>query len=104
MIRYNVQLEKQDMTLRTLLALGLSIGVCGSVWAADPKPAAPAAEKKKEMPTFLTVEEAGADYKVQGEYGEAEAGEGGFGGEGVGLWGGKVRGGVFSGGVAGGGG
>jgi hypothetical protein len=52
------------MTLRTtLLVLGLSVGICGSVFAADPKPP----EKKKEMPTFLTVEDAGPDYKVQGE-------------------------------------
>ncbi|MDB5323831.1 MAG: hypothetical protein JWN40_5462 [Phycisphaerales bacterium] len=89
------------MTLRTMLALGLSLGMCGSVWAADPKPPAAAPEKKKEMPTFLTVEEAGPDYKVQGEYGDAEAGKAKFGVQVIALSDDKFRAVVYPGGLPG---
>jgi hypothetical protein len=86
------------MTLRTtLLVLGLSVGICGSVFAADPKPP----EKKKEMPTFLTVEDAGPDYKVQGEYGEAEAGKAKFGVQVIALSDDKFRAVVYPGGLPG---
>jgi hypothetical protein len=89
------------MTLRTtVLAVGLSVGICGSVWAADAKPAA-APEKKKEMPTFLTVEDAGPDYKVQGEYGEAEAGKAKFGVQVIALSDDKFRAVVYPGGLPG---
>ena len=89
------------MTLRTtVLAVGLSVGICGSVWAADAKPAA-APEKKKEMPTFLTVEEAGPDYKIQGEYGEAEAGKAKFGVQMIALSDDKFRAVVYPGGLPG---
>src|SRR3954467_9124527 len=90
------------MTLRTLLALGLSLGICGSVFAADPKPPAAAApEKKKELPTYLTVEEAGPDFKVQGEYGEAEAGKAKFGVQVIALADDKFRAVVYPGGLPG---
>src|SRR6476620_10763288 len=96
------------MTLRTVLALGLSLGVCSHcALAADPpKPAAgqPAAkppEPKKEKPTFLTVEEAGPDYKLQGEYGAAEAGGAKFGVQVIALGDDKFRAVIYPGGLPG---
>jgi len=82
------------MKLGIALALGLSLGVCGWVSAAD-KPA------KKEMPTFLTPEEAGPDYKIQGEYGEAEAGKAKLGVQVIALSDDKFRAVVYPGGLPG---
>ena len=84
------------MKLGTVVALGLSLGVCGWLSAADKAP-----EKKKEMPTFLTVEEAGPDYKIQGEYGEAEAGKAKFGVQVIALSDDKFRAVVYPGGLPG---
>jgi hypothetical protein len=89
------------MTLRTVLALGLSLGICGSAFAADPKPPAAAPEKKKELPTYLTVEEAGPDFKLQGEYGEAEAGKAKYGVQVIALADDKFRAVVYPGGLPG---
>jgi hypothetical protein len=89
------------MTLRIVLALGLSLGICGSVFAADPKPPAAAPEKRKELPTYLTVEEAGPDFKLQGEYGEAEAGKAKVGVQVIALADDKVRAVVYPGGLPG---
>jgi hypothetical protein len=66
------------MTIPRSLALTLALTLTPPAFAADPKPATPAtaakpAEPKKEKPTFLTVEDAGPDYKLQGEY-EGDAG------------------------------
>jgi hypothetical protein len=86
------------MKLRNVLALGLSLGIGCSAFAADPpKPA----EKKKEMPTFLTVEDAGPDYKIQGEYGAAEAGKAKFGVQVIALADDRFRAVVYPGGLPG---
>ena len=66
------------MKLRALVVLLLSIGMFA--FAADPpKPVAQPEKKKEEKPTFLTAEEGGPDFKIQGEYGEADAGKAKFG-------------------------
>jgi hypothetical protein len=83
------------MKLATLLSLGLSLGLCGSVLAAD----APA--KKKEMPNYLTPETAGPDFKIQGEYGDAEAGKAKLGVQVIALSDNKFRAVVFPGGLPG---
>jgi len=87
------------MKLSNVLALGLSLGMTCSAFAADPPK--PAAEKKKEMPTFLTVEDAGPDYKIQGEYGAAEAGKAKFGVQVIALADDKFRAVVYPGGLPG---
>src|SRR3954469_23881274 len=87
------------MKLSNVLALGLSLGMTCSAFA--PPPPKPAAEKKKEMPTFLTVEEAGPDYKIQGEYGAAEAGKAKFGVQVIALADDKFRAVVYPGGLPG---
>jgi hypothetical protein len=97
------------MTLRTALALGLSLTLCAhDVSAADPpKPAAAAQpakkeEPKKEKPTYLTVEDAPAvDYKLQGEYGGAEAGGAKFGVQVIALGDDNFRAVVYPGGLPG---
>jgi hypothetical protein len=90
------------MTIRTVLALGLSLGICGTVLAADPKPAAAVPEKKKEeKPTYLTIEDAGPDFKVQGEYGEAEAGKAKYGVQVIALAKDQFRAVIYPGGVPG---
>jgi hypothetical protein len=64
------------MNTRTLLALAFSLSLTTLTHAQQPKPAAKPPEKPK--PTFLTVEHAGPDYKIQGEYdGDAGAANGG---------------------------
>src|SRR5258706_15983229 len=90
------------MKLQTLLALALSLGICGSVWAADAKPPVAQVEKKPEVkPTYLTVEEAGPDFKIQGEYGEAEAGKAKLGVQVIALAGDQFRAVIFPGGLPG---
>jgi hypothetical protein len=90
------------MKLQMLLALGLSLGICGSVWAADAKPPAAQAEKKPEpKPTYLTIEEAGPDFKIQGEYGDAEVGKAKFGVQVIALAADQFRAVIFPGGLPG---
>jgi hypothetical protein len=89
------------MKLRSVLVLGLSVGLCGVVFGADPQPPAKPAEKKKEMPTYLTPEEAGPDFKIQGEYGAAEAGKAKFGVQVIALADDKFRAVVYPGGLPG---
>lgn len=67
------------MMLRFTLGLGLSLGICSRVFAAEP-PAkvTPPPVKKEEKPkakTFVTAEESPADLKLQGEYGDAAGGK-----------------------------
>jgi hypothetical protein len=89
------------MKIRTALALGLSLGICGTTtFAADSN--APAAGKKtEEKKTYLTVEEAGPDFKIQGEYGEAEAGKAKFGVQVIALANDQFRAVIFPGGLPG---
>ena len=86
------------MKLGSMLAFGLTVGMAGLVWAADAK--APA-EKPKEKPTYLTVEEAGPDFKVQGEYGAAEANKAKYGVQVIALANDQFRAVIFPGGLPG---
>jgi hypothetical protein len=70
--------------------------------AADPpKPAAAAKPPEKPKPTFLTIEQAGPDYKVQGEYGSAQAGETKFGVQVIALGDNQFRAVIYPGGLPG---
>lgn len=88
------------MKLKNVLALGLSLGMCGWVAAVDCS-AADAPAKKAENKTFLTVEEAGPDFKIQGEYGDAEAGKAKFGVQVIALANDEFRAVIFPGGLPG---
>jgi hypothetical protein len=75
---------------RTLLALSLSLGVVAppapSLFAADPPPGGAKPAVKKGEETYLTAAEAPAlDFKLQGEYGAAEAGKAPFGADVIAL-------------------
>lgn len=62
------------MNLCTALALGLSIVFTAPAFAADPPVQPKPPVKKEEKPkakTFLIAEDAPADFKLQGEYGDA---------------------------------
>lgn len=66
------------MKMKTVLALSLSLGMCGVTFVGQTR-AADAPAKKAENKTYLTVEDSPVDFKIQGEYGEAEAGKAKFG-------------------------
>ena len=89
------------MKIQTMLALGLSIGICTAAFAADTKAPAAPEKKKEEEKTFLSIEEAGPDFKVQGEYGEAEAGKAKFGVQVIALANDQFRAVIFPGGLPG---
>jgi hypothetical protein len=84
---------------RFAIALGLLIAA--TAFAADPTPAKP---KKEEDPrhklVFFTPEEAGIDYKLQGEY-EGAAGSGKWGAQVIALGDGKFHAVLFPGGLPG---
>jgi hypothetical protein len=88
------------MKYLSLLAWSLIFSL--SSFAADPpKPAAQPEKKKEEKPTFLTAEEAGPDFKIQGEYGDAEAGKAKFGAQVIALANDQFRLVLFPGGLPG---
>lgn len=98
------------MTTRRLLAVALALGLCSSTFAADkpapaPKPVAaqpkPKAPEKPKPPAYITVEQAGPDYKIQGEYGEAEAGKAPLGVQVIALGADKFKAVVYPGGLPG---
>jgi hypothetical protein len=88
------------MKMKTVLALGLSLGMCGVTFVGQSR-AADAPAKKAENKTFLTVEEAGPDFKIQGEYGEAVAGKAKFGVQVIALANDEFRAVIFPGGLPG---
>ena len=90
------------MKRRPLLTVLLSLAFAATLaFAADPpKPAQPE-KKKEEKPTFLTVEEAGPDFKIQGEYGEADAAKAKLGVQVIALANDQFRAVIFPGGLPG---
>jgi hypothetical protein len=85
------------MKMKSLIAFGLSFAFAGGAFAAD-EPKKPV---KHGEETYLTAEEAPADFKYQGEYGEAEAGKAKYGVQVIALQDGKFRAVIFPGGLPG---
>ena len=100
------------MTMRTIVALSLAVGFCGIAnfaGAADAPEAKPPATEVKPAPkppapkpkSYITIEEAGPDYAIQGEYGGALAGKLEPGAQVLALGDGKFRAVVYAAGLPG---
>jgi Domain of Unknown Function (DUF1080) len=70
--------------------------------AADPpKPAANPKPPEKPKPTYLTIEQAGPDFKIQGEYGSPQAGDSKYGVQVIALGDDNFRAVIYPGGLPG---